>query len=204
MNDYAESDTSPSTDVLERIRVIQFYGIGVPMAGYTLKEAVKLALDDPYKDINVLIHSFGGDAYEAIAVVDALMVAKGLLKGGAQLRGIVHGYAMSAATFILQFCDTRAATSHSLVMVHGIHADGVAGSQGKIDQTQRSMRMLSDIYRDAYLRRGLDKKTKAQWTKLLKEDTGAYLKAEEALEWGLLDEVLPVGDVQVRHTGGWS
>ncbi len=197
-----ESGNESQPDAFESLRVFSIYGIGAPLASYAFDKTTKMALENPYKDITVLIHSFGGDAYEAIAVVDALLTAKGMLKGDAKLRGVVHGYAMSAATYILQHMDVREATAHSIIMVHGMHG-GMEGSTSKMAQVQKVGKMLTDIYRDAYLSRGLGKKSRTQWNKLLSEDTGEYLTATQALDWGLIDRIVPIGESAVVHPRAW-
>ena len=190
MMDTSHNNSSPDGEgAHDRLRIFPVYTIEPPLATLMLENLCKMALNDPYQSINIVFHSFGGVVHESLAVIDAIHEARNLLRGDAKIYGIVHGYCYSAASFILQQCDVRKMSSNGLMMLHGMHA-GAQGSKKKMRGEVKEMDMLNNILLPMYTARS--HKTIEEWEDLLDEDTPLYLTADEAFDWGLIDEIVKV------------
>ena len=179
----------PSASGHEITRTISIYGISPPLASVIYDIGMKMALSDPYQSINILFTSGGGSVYEEIAASDALWAIKKQLKGDAYINGVVHGCAYSAAATLLQTCDKRRMSSDALLMIHGMHTSHVQGDQAKIKAEVTEMNLLNRHMLNAYMARST--KSEKQWKKLLDVDGYNYLSAQQSLDWGLVDEIIP-------------
>ena len=84
------------------------------------------------KEINLIINSDGGDAYHGFAIYDAIKLCS------VHVKGIVIGMACSAASYILQACDERVMTPHSVFMIH-------YGTSGYNDNHPKIVRAWSEF-----------------------------------------------------------
>lgn len=134
-------------------------------------------LKDP---ITIVINSDGGDAYEALGIIDYI---QGL---DVKVNVIARGRAMSAAALILT-CATgvRAASKHTHIMVHELSSGG-GGSASDIKNHALHIDQL-----DALLYDLLGKYTKHPsdyWQKMARKDY--YMTADKALEMGIIDQII--------------
>ena len=133
------------------------------------------------KVIDIILHSYGGDAFSALAFHDRIK------NSNKDVRVTVYGSCMSAAVLILAAGDIRRMTSNSWVMVH---EDGVAKLK---PQDVTALERYAKHYR----------RVEDQWDDLLEQNTGTpastwkvlhkaetYLLAEECLELGLITEII--------------
>lgn len=136
------------------------------------------------KPITVIMNNPGGDWYHGMAIFDAIKTCKN------HVSIIVYGYAMSMGSIILQASDRRVMSSNSKMMIHyGYNGfDGhsltfrkVAEEGVKIDTA------MEQIYMERIKQKHPDF-TVAKLKKLCDHDT--FLTAKEALELGLIDEIL--------------
>ena len=136
------------------------------------------------KPITVIMNNPGGDWYHGMAIFDAIKTCKN------HVSIIVYGYAMSMGSIILQASDRRVMSSNSKMMIHyGYNGfDGhsltfrkVAEEGVKIDTA------MEQIYMERIKQKHPDF-TIAKLKKLCDHDT--FLTAKEALELGLIDEIL--------------
>jgi len=75
-------------------RIFIFHELDEPMASKVTEQALLLADDNPKREIEVYINSFGGSAYSAMALNDLFRMVK------PDIRTIVLGSAASAAAFV--------------------------------------------------------------------------------------------------------
>lgn len=186
------SDSDDDRTAHQRLRAVVLppaFEIG--HASIIRENLFNLALADATKPILVYCTTYGGDAMEAISLGDTLDATKTMLKEPADIYGIISGYCMSAGTYVLQFCDRRKATNNSFIMVHGM----TNNKFGPTDETNSKrdtelMQTLRRIWVDAYVDRS--KKPRKYWEKIMMTNTPTYYTAQEALEVGLIDEVIDV------------
>ena len=184
----AHGDTT-NDSVENRLRIIPIYDIQRGLANFVMEKMGEYALANPYKSINIVFRSYGGSVDESIAIADAIEFGRGLLKGDAKVVGIVHSYNASAGPFVLQFCDVRKATEHSQIMIHGMFG-GAMGDQRTVDALNINRDNYLNVYANVFASR--TKKDLKYWKKTLKDSTPQYLTAKQALDWGIIDEVVPV------------
>ena len=136
-------------------------------------------------DMKIYVSTYGGSADDMMAIYDIMRLAKD--KCDIQTVGI--GKVMSAGTLILAAGTKgkRKITKNCRVMIHAVSA----GSVGPIHNLQNEMEEIQAI-QDAYIRCLVQETdlTKRQLRKLLDQKVNIYLTAEEAVEYGLADEVI--------------
>lgn len=136
------------------------------------------------KTINLFINSGGGCIDSGIAIFDAIKSCKNYV------RGIVNGQASSAASVILQACDTREMTPNSIMLVHvgtesysTDHPENIRRHVKRSDEVEKWCRSI-------YMTKIKAKKprfTYKQLDSLLKFDT--IVSSKECLDLGLVDEI---------------
>ena len=131
--------------------------------------------------ITVVINSDGGSVYEAHGVCDTI---RGVRKGGVDIRGVVHGHAMSAAVLILQACTTRTITEYGMLMVHGA-VNVTRGDAREMEAERDASNKLIEIQA-----RLLEERTGRDWRELLRDQLPHYYTAGEALAMGLVDTIV--------------
>ncbi len=153
------------------------------------KSLRELVLNDRKAPISLIINSPGGAVLGGFAVLDELALIRS--QTDVEIVGVVEGHAMSMGLSILQGCDKRVAGPHSILMAHGSRsiAFGDMKDRRAHDRLIEIMhRRMAKLYAGRTAPAG--GKTEAEWLALFEEDTPVFLGAEEALAWGLVDEVL--------------
>ena len=136
---------------------------------------------DKYKDteVNVLINSLGGYAYEGMAI-------SGLFRS----HGNVHVHFMAAismdvdAVFLVHKC------SNLVFEWDYFNADELDEKIRDLEKQKNNLAVLDNTIAGMYARRC--KKTQAELLALMSKET--WLTAQEALEWGFIDEITTYGD----------
>lgn len=174
-----------SYDIYSRMlkdRIIFINGeVNDAMASVVVAQLLFLEMEDPEKDIMVYINSPGGSITAGLAMYDTMQYIK------PDVATISVGMCASMGAFLLAAGTKgkRMALPHSEVMIH----QPAGGVQGKATDMQ--------IYTDRILR------TKKQLNELLAAMTGQpiekvaedtekdyFMSAEEAKEYGLIDEII--------------
>ncbi len=141
-------------------------------------------------EITLLITSLGGSVEAGGAIIRAIRYAQGKK---CRVVGEVRGYAMSMAATILQACDFRFAAPEDIVMVHGF-VGSVIGDFRNAEADANMTKQLTGIYAKFYADRSTAEDTQYHseeyWTRLLKDSLPHYLFGYEALEKGLIDEII--------------
>jgi len=133
--------------------------------------------------VNVRINSHGGGCYSSLAMIDAI---RGYQARGLQINGCVEGYAASAATAVLQACDTRRMGRTAVMLIHQVRVWGLGGKTTDIADEAKTMQALERIYKGLYLRRW--KAGPKKLDAILGREH--LLLADECLKLGLVDEVV--------------
>lgn len=132
-----------------------------------------------HNEIFLYINSPGGEVCSGFAIYDTINYIK------SDVRTIVVGMAASMAAFLLACGNKRCALQNAEVMIHQ-PLGGIQGQATDIkivaDHILKTKRKLIEI---------LAKKTNKN-SKILEQDMERdfYMDAEEALEYGIIDEIL--------------
>lgn len=145
------------------------------------------------KDITTFeINSPGGSVTEGLSMFNVIRNTP-----GKKIVEIV-GSCMSIATLVMLAADYIKCSSVSLLMIHRAMT-GVEGNQEELKQQAMILKKIDDLIIDQYLirnkRLGKKKLTREQIGEMLSAET--WLSPEEALNYGLIDEVTDKIDFKV-------
>jgi ATP-dependent protease ClpP protease subunit len=135
------------------------------------------------KKLIVNIHSLGGFIDDGLMIHDALRMTK------AKVTTRAYSMIASAATVIAQAGDVRQMSSNALYLIH--KASMIAwGNSNQIAVVLQDLNTIDERIMELYAKRSkVDKKAIQD---LMEENngTGKWIDAEEALKYGLIDEIL--------------
>jgi ATP-dependent Clp protease, protease subunit len=159
--------------------------LGMPIndqvANVVVAQLLYLDREDPDKDISMYIHSPGGVISAGLAIYDTMQLVK------ADVSTICVGLAASMATVLLSAGTKgkRYALPNSTIHMH----QAVGGAQGQatdIEIAAKEIMRIQDV-----LRHILVKHTGQPIDKIVHDtDRDFYLNAEQAVQYGLIDEIL--------------
>ncbi len=172
-------------DIYSRLLKERIIFIGTPIdhlvANSVVAQLLFLEGEDPDKRIDIYINSPGGDVYSGLAIYDTMQFVK------PQVSTICVGLAASMGAILLAggAAGKRFMLSHARAMIHQ-PLGGVQGQAVDIDIEAKNIikarQMLNEI---------LAKHTKQSLEKISEDtDRNYYLSAAEAMEYGIIDEVL--------------
>ena len=174
-----------SYDIYSRLLNDRIVFIGEPItresANLVIAQLLHLESQDPDKDISLYIDSPGGEVYAGLGILDTMNFIK------PEVSTICVGMAASMAAVLLA-CGAkgkRLALPNSMVLIHQ-PSSGVQGQQTDIqivaDETKYIREHLNKILSDAT----------GQPIEKMQVDTerGNYLRAVQAMEYGLVDRVI--------------
>lgn len=178
-----------SYDIFSRLlrnRII-FVGtpISDPIANLIIAQLLFLEQDDPDKDIDIYVNSPGGSTSAGLAIYDCMQLVK------CDVSTICMGLAASAASILLAggAKGKRFALPFSRVMIHQPWVQGIGGQATDVDIHAKEILHTRSVMNDIMAKhtgRSLDQ---------IEKDTERdyYLTAEEAVEYGIIDEVINKG-----------
>jgi len=159
--------------------------LGTPIsdqiANLIIAQLLYLEREDPEKDINLYVHCPGGIISAGLAIYDTIQLVR------ADVSTICVGLAASMGTLILSAGakGKRYALPNSTIHMH----QAVGGAQGQaadIEIAAREIMRMQDIIRTI-----LVKHTGQPMDKIAHDtDRDFYLNAEQAMEYGIVDEIL--------------
>nr|DAX71408.1 MAG TPA: Putative ATP dependent Clp protease [Caudoviricetes sp.] len=150
------------------------------------KEVTEYLADLDVENINVYINSNGGVVDTAIAINNALRRHK------AKVIVNIDGIAASAATLITCAGDTVRMPKNALFMIHNPSTIAMGDSEEMRKQADVLEKYKNSIT-ETYLQKvNIDKE---KLSELMDNET--WLNAEEALEYGFIDEIIENADIQV-------
>jgi ATP-dependent Clp protease, protease subunit len=139
----------------------------------------------PYDPITFYISTYGGSADEMFSIYDMMCVTK----AKCEIETIGLGKVMSAGTLLLAAGTKgkRKIGRHCRIMIHAVAA-GSAGELHNIENEVRSIKHIQELYINAMAKE--THMTKRTIQKLLDRKVNVYLTAEEAVEYGIADEII--------------
>ncbi len=164
----------------ERI-IMLFTPITDPIANTIIAQLLYLDREDPDKDISMYIQSPGGVINSGLAIYDTMQLIR------APVSTICVGMTASMATVLL--CagakGKRYALPHATIHMHQA-SGGVQGQAADIQIAAREILRQQEIIRDILV------KHTGQPPEKITHDTDRdfYLNPEQAVEYGIIDEVL--------------
>jgi len=135
--------------------------------------------------IKFYISTYGGAADDMFAIYDVMNIAK----RSCDVHTIGLGKVMSAGVLLLAAGTKgkRYIARHCRVMIHSVQA-GSFGQMHNLENEMKAIKNLQDEYVNALVSE--THMTKRQLTKLLDRKVNVYFTAEEAIEYGIADEIL--------------
>ena len=172
-------------DVFSRLimdRII-FLGMGVDdnIANIITAQLLFLESVDPNRDITMYINSPGGSVYAGLGMYDTMQFVK------PDVATICTGMAASMAAVLMSAgaSGKRAALPHSRIMIH----QPSGGMQGQSRDMEITLKQMQELRKDLY--DILAKHTGQPYEKIEQDsDRDYWMRAAEAKEYGLIDEVL--------------
>jgi len=172
-------------DIYSRLlkeRIIFLAGpISDPVANSVIAQLLFLASKDPKRDIQIYINSPGGSVTAGLAIYDTMQYVK------CPISIVCVGLAASMAATLLAAGShgKRFALPNSEILLHQVMG-GVTGEAIEIEITAKQIVKIKDK-----LNKILAKHTKQPLARVEKDtDRDFYLSAEEAKEYGIIDEVI--------------
>lgn len=153
-------------------------------ANVVVAQLLHLAYTDPKKDIKLYINSPGGTVYDGLAIFDTIQyISPDVMTIGIGLQASMGSFLLSSGTK-----GKRFALPNSRIMMH----QPSSGTQGKI--TDQEITLREGIYLKQKLNEILAKNTGQKIAKIEKDaDRDFWMSAEEAVTYGLIDEVITKG-----------
>jgi ATP-dependent Clp protease protease subunit len=186
-------------DIYSRLLKDRIIFLGTPIddqiANLVIAQLLFLAHEDPEQDIRLYINSPGGVVYSGLAIYDTMQMIK------PDVATFCIGMSASMAAILLAggAKGKRFALPNSRVMIH----QGSAGFRGNVPDIEVAARETLNLTKK--LTEILSMHT-GQPVERIKRDTERdyYMTAQEALEYGIIDEVLePVHKIgEVVTTNG--
>jgi ATP-dependent Clp protease protease subunit len=175
-------------DVFTRLisdRII-FLGMGIDdqIANIIQAQLLFLASADPKKDIVMYINSPGGSVYAGLGIYDTMQWID------PDVATICTGLAASMGAVLLAAgsAKKRSSLPHGRIMIH----QPMSGMQGQASDMEISLRQTLEVKKDLY--NILAKHSNQKYEKIEKDaDRDYWMRAIEAKEYGLIDEVLEKG-----------
>lgn len=172
-------------DVFSRLMMdrIIFLGTGIDDQVANIIQAQLLFLEsvDPKKDIQIYLNSPGGSVYAGLGIYDTMQYIS------PDVATICTGMAASMGAVLL--CagqeGKRTALAHSRVMIH----QPLGGAQGQASDIEITAREIIKLRKELY---DIIAKHSGQTYDKVSEDSDRdfWMTAEEAKDYGMLDEVL--------------
>lgn len=150
-------------------------------ANIVVAQLLHLAYEDANKDIKLYINSPGGSVYDGMAIYDTIQYIKpDVMTIGIGLQASMGAFLLSSGTK-----GKRFALPNSRVMIH----QPSSGSQGKV--TDQEITLRESILLKKRLNEILAKNTGQKLSKIEKDvDRDFWMSAKEAVEYGILDDVI--------------
>jgi ATP-dependent Clp protease protease subunit len=179
-------------DIYSRLLKDRILFIGTPIdddiANIIIAQLLFLAAEDPAKDINMYINSPGGVVTAGLAIYDTMQYLK------CSISTICIGQAASFGAILLAAGakGKRFALPNARIMIH----QPLGGAQGQATDIEIQTREIMRIKK--ILNELLANHTGQPLAKIEKDsDRDFYMSAQEAVEYGLVDEVISSAKVKM-------
>ncbi len=172
-------------DVFSRLMMdrIIFLGTGIndQVANIVQAQLLFLASTDAARDIQIYINSPGGSVYAGLGIYDTMQFIK------PDVATICTGMAASMAAVLLCAGEKgkRSGLTHSRVMIH----QPLGGAQGQASDIEITAREIITLKEELY--KIIAKHSGQTYEKVYNDsDRDYWMKADKALEYGMIDEIL--------------
>lgn len=172
-------------DVFSRLMADRIIFFGTPVDDYIANvitaQLLFLESSDPKKDIIMYVNSPGGSVYAGLGIYDTMQYVN------PDVATICTGMAASMGAVLLAAGSPkkRSALPHSRIMIH----QPSAGMQGTSKDMEISLKQTIELRQDLY--NILAKHSGQTFDRIEKDsDRDYWMRASEAKEYGLIDEVL--------------
>jgi ATP-dependent Clp protease protease subunit len=172
-------------DVFSRLMMDRIIFMGVPVNDYVANviqaQLLFLESSDPKRDIQMFINSPGGSVIAGLGIYDTMQYV------APDVATICTGLAASMGAVLLTAGTKgkRTCLKHSRVMIH----QPLGGMQGQVSDMEISYRLIKEMQKELY--DILAHHTGQTFEKIETDcDRDNWMKAPEAKEYGLIDEVL--------------
>ena len=172
-------------DIYSRLLKDRIIFVGTPIddmiANLVIAQMIFLEGEDPDRDINLYIHSPGGSVTAGLAIYDTMQFVK------PNVATLCMGQAASMGAVLLAAGakGKRSVLPNSRIMIHQPWG-GTQGQTTDIEIYTREMIKMKDALNSI-----LAKHTGQPMEQILKDtDRNYFLSAEEAKEYGLVDEII--------------
>jgi ATP-dependent Clp protease protease subunit len=187
--DYRETPMTIEARLLKDRIVFIGAEIDDELANLTVALLLYLQSEDPTKDINLYINSPGGSVYAGLAIYDTMQWLK------PDVSTVCLGMAMSMGSFLLAAGTKgkRFVLPNSTVLIH----QPLGGVEGQASDLEIQAREILRIRRNLY--EIMAKHTGQTVERIaLDSDRDNYFSAQQAVEYGLVDEILTPEDKAAR------
>jgi len=172
-------------DVFSRLMMDRIIFLGVPIDDYVANiiqaQLLFLESSDPNRDIQIYLNTPGGSVYAGLGIYDTMQYIK------PDVATICTGIAASMGAIIL--CSgkegKRTALKHSRVLIH----QPMGGVQGQASDIEITAREIQKLKKELY--QIITNHSKQSYKKVWSDsDRDFWMTAEEAKDYGMIDEVL--------------
>jgi ATP-dependent Clp protease, protease subunit len=172
-------------DIFSRLLKERIIFIGTPIddqiANVTVAQLLYLQSEDATKDINMYINSPGGSIYAGLAIYDTMQWLR------PDVSTVCMGMAMSMGAVLLTAGEKgkRFCLPNSTVLIH----QPLGGAEGQAADIEITAREILRLRRSIY---DILSNHTGQTTERIMQDSDRnyYLSAQQAVEYGLVDDVL--------------
>jgi len=167
------------------LRVIGLFGEVSEKKAEELIYSLLLLCSDGEEDVDIYVSSTGGAAVDMFSIYDVMR----LLREKVDLSTVGMGKVMSAAVILLAAGTKgkRKIGKYCRVMIHSV----IAGNHGTLydmDNEMKEIKYTQEKYIEALCEE--TNLTRPQIKKLLAKNVNVYLSAEEAVAYGIADEIV--------------
>jgi ATP-dependent Clp protease, protease subunit len=158
-------------------------------ANLIVAQLLFLEAEDPEKDIFLYINSPGGSVYDGMGIYDTMRQIK------PDVSTVCMGFAASMGAFLLSAGTKgkRMSLPHSRIMIH----QPLGGAQGQAKDIEIQAKEI--LYIKDRLNQALADHTDQPLTKIQEDtDRDFYMSAKEAMEYGLIDQVIDRKSMPMR------
>ncbi len=173
-------------DIYSRLLSDRIVFLGMPIddmvANYTIAQLLYLESEDPDKDIHLYINTPGGSVTAGLAIYDTMQ----FIKPDVATLCVGQAASMGAVLMSAGAKGKRYALPYSRFLLHQLATGGLHGPASDIDIQAREIVRIGDIIDEILVRHT------GQSLEVLRRDSDRdfFMDAHEALEYGLVDEIL--------------
>jgi ATP-dependent Clp protease, protease subunit len=173
---------------LLRERIIMVNGqVEESMANLIVAQLLFLAAEDSKREVNIYINSPGGSVTAGLAIYDTMRILP------CPIATTCVGFAASFGTILLMAGDhgLRRSLPHARIHIHQpLIQGGIGGQATDIDIQAKEILHTRDVLN------GIIKHHTGQTLERIRKDTDRdyFMSPEEAVEYGIIDEVLPLAE----------